>query len=164
MLLTVLVTRLLTFRRLDPTRDAALAFASHRDAHIASFGDDAHCRDLAGYLRWMAAKAEEYPDGYVLAQLGGRVVGQLELEIPYGATTGYVNLFYVAPAFRRLGLGRRMHAEYVGPFFRSWEATRIELHVAAANRPAVAFYRSLGYRFAHVEPPGARVRLMARDL
>lgn len=164
-LYTVLAAHVLTFRRLDPDRDGDLAFARHRAAHVASFGNAVHCRSKSHYLRWVRAKVEEYPDGYVLATLGGRVAGQLELEIPYGKAVGYVNLFYVSPEFRRLGLGRRMHGEYLEPFFRSWEARHIELHVSTTNGAASAFYRSLGYHRVTGEPPsGGRMRLMTKAL
>ena len=56
-----------------------------------------------------------------------------------------MNLFYVAPRWRRLGLGRQLHARALA-YFRSWEATTVELHVGPNNGPALAFYRSLGYR------------------
>lgn len=160
----MLASRVLTFRRIDPRRDGDACYEHHREAHLASFGDLAHCREQRHYVRWMRGKIEEFPDGYVLAMLGKRCVGHLELEVPYGLEAGYVNLFHVAGEFRRLGIGRRLHAEYAEPYFRSWEARRIDLHVAPTNRPAVAFYRSLGYRFTGDEPTGARMRVMSKDL
>ena len=95
--------------------------------------------------------------------LGDRVVGQLELQVPYGHSVGYVNLFHVARDWRRLGFGRRLH-EYADRYFRSWEASRIELHVSPTNHPAIQFYRSLGYRLAMVESQGGRMWQMERRL
>ena len=148
----------LTFRTIDPVRDAKLAVAHHVDACVASFGSDASYQGDASYLKWLRTRVEEYPDGHVLAlrRYSGECVGQLELQVPYGLSVGYVNLFYVADRFRRQGYGRALH-DYAERYFRSWEATRIDLHVSPHNRPAVGFYRRMGYKLMRVEPrrPGS---------
>ena len=114
-------------------------------------------------LRGWPKRIEEFPDGHVIACIGDRFVGQLELQVPYGLPTGYVNLFYVAPAWRRLGFGRQLHA-FAERYFRSWEATAVELHVSPSNEAAVAFYRSLGYRTVGREDDGERLwKMRARD-
>jgi ribosomal protein S18 acetylase RimI-like enzyme len=161
----VIAAPTLVYRRIDPDADAALAVDHYRDAHRASFGDDPDPRHRyrgdRDYLRCLRTRVEEFPDGHVLAQLDdGRVVGQLELQVPYGRTTGYVNLYYVTPAFRGLGFGRRMHAEFAEPYFRSWDASRIGLDVSRTNSRAIAFYRSLGYRFAGDPTSGTELRRM----
>ena len=149
---------LLRFRTIDPVADARLAAAHHVDACIASFGSDASYQGDAAYLRWLRARVEEYPDGHVLAYLksDGACVGQLDLQVPYGLAVGYVNLFYVTGRFRGQGFGRALH-EYAERYFRSWEASRIDLHVSPANEPAIGFYRRMGYRLSRVEPrrPGS---------
>jgi ribosomal protein S18 acetylase RimI-like enzyme len=135
----------LDFRRIDASRDADLIVAHYLDAMSATFG---HQRPFPGrdhHIRWVRSKIEEFPDGFVLAYLADECVGQLQLQVPYGLTTGYVNLFYVAPEFRRQGFGRRLHA-YAERYFRSWEACRADLHVSPLNIPALKFYRSVGYR------------------
>ena len=81
--------------------------------------------------------------------------------MPYGSTVGYVNLFYVAPRWRRLGIGRRLHG-YAQAYARSWEAAAVELHVGPANAAAVEFYRSLGYRLS--DASGGRLWRMRLDL
>ena len=101
-------------------------------------------------------------DGHVLAMTenGDGPVGQMELQVPYGLTIGYVNLFTVARRYRGLGFGRAIH-EYAVRYFRSWEADTIELHVSPSNDPALTFYRRMGYRYVRSE--GALWR-MAKDL
>jgi ribosomal protein S18 acetylase RimI-like enzyme len=156
----------LTFRRIDPVRDAKLAVAHHLDACVASFGTDARYQGDASYLRWLRARVEEYPDGHVLVyrRCDGACVGQLELQVPYGFTAGYVNLFYVTESLRRQGYGAALH-EYAERYFRSWEASRIDLHVSPANEAAVGFYRRMGYKLARVDPrrPGS-MWLMSKAL
>jgi GNAT superfamily N-acetyltransferase len=135
----------LTFRRIDVDRDGPAAYAHYRDAAEASLGSERAGDRRLPYLAGLRDRCLEYPDGHVLSLLGPDVVGQLELQVPYGLSVGYVNLFYVMPRWRRLGLGRLLH-EYAAGYFRSWDATSVELHVGSANAAALAFYRSLGYR------------------
>lgn len=157
------IDRDLLYRRIDPLIDGPLAYAHYRETCIASFGQGRRCIGQPAYLRWLGSRVQEYPDGHVLALLGGKVVGQLELQVPYGLDRGYVNLFYVARPYRRLGLGRRMH-DFALTYFRSWEAQHVELHVSPTNPAAVAFYRSLGYRLAMVEHEGEPMWLMERTV
>jgi ribosomal protein S18 acetylase RimI-like enzyme len=140
----------ITYRTIDPDADAALAVENYHDACIASFGDESRYQGAAKYLSWLRGRIEEFPDGHVLAMLGDRCIGQLELQVPYGLTVGYVNLFCVTPPFRGLGFARTLH-QYADRYFRSWEATRIELHVSSTNHRAVGFYRAMGYRFVRQE-------------
>lgn len=144
------VDRDLTYRRIDPSSDAPLAYANYREACVASFGSSTRCIGLPQYTRWLGQRVEEFPDGHVLAILNGQIVGQLELQVPYGLDRGYVNLFHVSRPWRRLGIGRRMH-EFALRYFHSWEADWAELHVSCTNLPAVEFYRSLGYRVVKAE-------------
>jgi ribosomal protein S18 acetylase RimI-like enzyme len=155
----------LRFRTIDPVRDAQLAVANHVDACIASFGTDASFQGSDPYLSWLRARVEEFPDGHVLAfGADGECVGQLELQVPYGLTVGYVNLFYVAERYRGRGFGRALH-EYAERYFRSWDAARIDLHVSPSNESAVGFYRRIGYKLKRVETrrPGS-MWLMSKPL
>lgn len=150
----------LTFRTINPdsAADADLSINAYLDACRASYGDESGFPGRRRHLDWLRSRVEEFPDGHVLASEGGRYVGQLELQVPYGLKTGYVNLYFVAEQFRGQGYGRRLH-EYAERYFRSWEADRIELHVAPLNDKALGFYRHMGYRLARVE---GRLWRMAR--
>ncbi len=140
----------LTFRRLDVDRDGPAAYARYRDAARASLGPGVTGDRRLPYLAGLRDRCLEYPDGHLLATVGDDVVGQLELQVPYGTDVGYVNLFYVAPRWRRLGLGRQLH-DRAAIYFRSWAATAVELHVGPTNAAALAFYRSRGYRLAETD-------------
>jgi ribosomal protein S18 acetylase RimI-like enzyme len=143
----MLAARALTYRPINPATDADLCLAHYIDAHALSLGPEAPAPTRDSYLPALRERIEEYPDGHVLAFLDGQCVGQLEMQIPFGLLTGYINLYYVVPGFRGLGFGTLMHG-YVDRYFRAWDATEIELHVARTNMPALAFYRKLGYRYA----------------
>ena len=152
----------LTYRTINPDSrpDADRAVDAYLDACRASYGDDSAYLGRGRHLDWLRARIEEFPDGHVLAFDGPRYVGQLELQVPYGMTTGYVNLYYVAEASRGKGYGRRLH-DYADRYFRSWEADRIELHVAPVNEKALGFYRHMGYKLVRVE---GRLWRMARTV
>ena len=150
----------LTYRTIDPVADADRAVEAYLDACRASYGNESTFPGRARHLAWLRSRVEEFPDGHVTALLDGRYVGQMELQVPYGLTTGYVNLYYVAPDYRGQGYGRRMH-EYAERYFRSWEAACVELHVSATNVRATAFYRALGYKAVRRE---GRLWRMARTL
>ena len=158
----MLALPLLTFRTIDPDADAALAYENYLEAARASFGGAERGMSSHAYLQWLRRRVEEFPDGHVLAMTenGDGPVGQMELQVPYGLTIGYVNLFTVARRYRGLGFGRAIH-EYAVRYFRSWEADTIELHVSPSNDPALTFYRRMGYRYVRSE--GALWR-MAKDL
>jgi ribosomal protein S18 acetylase RimI-like enzyme len=160
---TLVVDRDMQYRRIDPTIDGDLAYSNYRETCIASFGHARRCMDAKSYLWWLQQRVDEYPDGHMLVVLRGQPIGQIELQVPYGLDRGYVNLFYIANPWRRLGLGRRMH-DFAITYFRSWEARRVELHVSPINRAAVAFYRSLGYRLAMVEYEGSQMWRMERHV
>jgi GNAT superfamily N-acetyltransferase len=141
------LTDTLTFRTIVLPRDAARAITYHRDACRATFGGGEFEQRLEApgrYLKNLAARVEEFPEGHLLAFAGERCVGQLELQVPYGLTVGYVNLFYVAAPLRRRGYGRLLHAR-AERYFRSWEAREVELHVSPVNVAAVRFYEAMGY-------------------
>ena len=160
--IVMLTTRVVTYRTIDPQRDARAAVAHQRDACIASFGDDRRFQGALRYLKWLGDKVQEFPEGFLLARVDGRCVGQLELEVPYGLTTGYVNLFYVTPPFRGLGLAALLH-ERAELYFRSWEASRIELHVSPTNERALRFYQRMGYRRIE-DDAGGTLWKMAKEL
>ena len=153
----------LTYRTIDPITDATLAFSHYRDAAIATYGPAAHRAHLNHYLPWLRSRVEEYPDGHVLAYLDNRCVGQLELQVPYGLATGYINLFYVTPRFRRQGFGRALHV-YAQRYFASWEAKRIELDVSPTNYDAIGFYQAMGYRLTNQRALSPDLRRMAKTL
>lgn len=154
MLSGVIPTATLTFRRIDVEMDGPLCLAHFRETSMISYGTRRTPPSEASYLPWLGQRVEEFPDGHVLAFVDEpsphRCVGQLELQIPYGMTTGYINLFFVTRPFRGLGFGQLLH-EYTERYFRSWEAREIELHVSSTNERAIRFYRHLGYRLMHPE-------------
>jgi ribosomal protein S18 acetylase RimI-like enzyme len=138
-------TQSISYRTIDLRIDSRLAVDHQLDACICSFGDDLKFQGGTRYLRWLESKIQEFPEGFLMAFAGERCFGQLELEVPYGSSVGYANLFYVTPEFRGLGFGQMLH-ERARAYFASWEATEINLHCSPTNHRALRFYQRLGYR------------------
>jgi ribosomal protein S18 acetylase RimI-like enzyme len=144
---TTVATQSLSYRTIDLRIDESLVVAHQLDACTCSFGNASRFQGASRYFGWLESKLEEFPDGFLMAFMGDKCVGQIELEVPYGLSAGYANLFYVTPEFRRMGFGRLLHNR-AEMYFRSWEATRINLHCSPTNERALIFYKRLGYRRA----------------
>jgi len=92
---------------------------------------------------------DPFPHAWV-ADADGELVGWLDghpsnpspvLDLPFGATIG--NL-WVAPAWRRRGIGRRLVEAFVGRAAAAGYAD-IEVGTLARDTSAVAFWRSQGF-------------------
>lgn len=143
----------LTFRAIDLSseRDLVIASAQRRDSFVASFGSDG-AFDEDKYLRYLARLVGRLPNAVSFALIGEEVAGQVEAQVlPDG--TGYVNLYYLAPGLRGLGLGEQLH-RYVVALLRGQGVTTAELAVSPTNARALSFYEKHGYRTLGLRPDG----------
>lgn len=81
--------------------------------------------------------AGNYPDGFLVLQTGGEVVGYLI----YDRREGHVFSMAVKPSHRRKGLGTRLFTHA-----RTHGKGTLWLEVRSKNRSAVRFYESLGMK------------------
>jgi len=88
---------------------------------------------------------------YVVAEVEGRVVGQTLITYEWSdwrnATFWWIQSVYVDPAYRRLGVFRRLY-EYLLARARAGEACGLRLYVEENNDRARQTYESLGMRRA----------------
>jgi [ribosomal protein S18]-alanine N-acetyltransferase len=80
----------------------------------------------------------------VLAESRGEVAGFAAGYVS-ARGAGHVVTLDVSPAFRRQGLGRTLFSDLLQRF-REAGATGIRLEVEVENQPAIAFYRTFGFR------------------
>jgi ribosomal protein S18 acetylase RimI-like enzyme len=137
----------LKFHPIDPKRHGALAIDFRRDSYVCSFGDDAlfveeNGADGSGYLAWLDARVQQFPEGHVHAWQGEAIVGQIEMII--GSHGGYINLFYLRPESRGRGLGDELHA-YAVALLRRYGVAIAGLSVSPTNQRAVRYYRRHGW-------------------
>ena len=96
------------------------------------------------YLQWLAQGAHTLPGSMLHVWQGERIVGQLEMSRPQ-TQVGYLHLFYLAQAYRHLGLGQLLH-QHVLAFFQDLRCTQLRLSVWTNNRPALRFYQRNGWQ------------------
>ena len=133
-----------TFRTINAVGDRDYFVPFRRDASRISFGhaatfDEQEYRDL------IEARTREFPDGYVMVELDGRVVGQIEMHPREfeGRTIGFVSLLYLIPELRAKGYGMTL-IQYVEDVFRRHGVPEYHLRVSPTNKPAVRFYKKCG--------------------
>jgi GNAT superfamily N-acetyltransferase len=103
---------------IDKHRDYILPF--RKDSFIVSFGTDEGLGDEQDYLDWVQQQVNRDPKGFVLVVENEVQIGQLELTVKEyaGKEIGYVNLYYLVPEKRGIGLGSLLHA-YAIQFLKS---------------------------------------------
>lgn len=159
----------LTFAPIDLERHADLCVRFRADSFLVSFGSDkrayqAHAaspttvypdgRGGERYVAWLTQRISDLPGSCVHVWHADAIVGQIEMgRFRADDSVGYVNLFYLIPAYRGRGLGEQLE-QYAEAFLRGAGHQRARLSVSATNRQAIAFYlkhnwQDLGPRADH---------------
>jgi ribosomal protein S18 acetylase RimI-like enzyme len=136
------------FSTIDLARHAALCVAFRRDSYVCSFGSDQlfieeNGPDARGYLEWLASRIAPFPEGHVHVWQRAQIIGQIEMMI--GPHSGYINLFYLRPDARGLGLGGALHDHAVGLLQRH-QISVAGLSVSPTNQRAIKYYQRHGWR------------------
>jgi ribosomal protein S18 acetylase RimI-like enzyme len=150
---------MITFRTIDLKKDRTSIINFRKDSFIVSFGN------LVGfheglYLTYVQKKIEQYPKGFVIAELDGKTIGQLELSVKeyQGRKIGYVHLFYLVPEQRGLGNGNELFT-YAIEFFKKRSLEEYHLRVVPENYRARRFYEKHGLKEIGPELDGKVIRM-----
>ncbi|MFP7443066.1 GNAT family N-acetyltransferase [Bacillus sp. MMSF_3328] len=156
---------MLSFRSIDLSRDAETIIKFRRDSYVISFGDDYLFGDNKSYLKKIETRLVKFPGGIVLVENGDKPVGQIEMQIKDidNKQIGYVNLFYLIPAYRGLGYGSQL-IEYAEHFFQENNINEYQLRVSAANKRAIRFYKKQGFNSLRIEEEGTVPRIRMQKL
>jgi GNAT superfamily N-acetyltransferase len=143
---------------IDKHRDYILPF--RKDSFIVSFGTDEGLGDEQDYLNWVHLQVQKNPKGFVLVVENEVPVGQLELTVKeyVGKEIGYVNLYYLVPEKRGMGLGSLLHA-YAIQFFKEHGLNEYHLRVSPTNTHALTFYKRNGMKQIDIEFDGKVIRM-----
>ncbi len=91
-----------------------------------------------------------HPDGFLGAELDGKVVGYVIGVVRWGAT-GHVLAIAVDPPYRRHGVGVALIVNMLDRL-REKGARQVRLEVRESNRAAQQFYQSLGFTQREIVP------------
>ena len=108
------------------------------------------------YPTWFFVEhLEQYPKAFIVAEVGGRVVGYLMSRVEYGWSNfvkgkpvrkGHIVSVGVLPEARRLGIATAMMLRAMKAMKMYYGATEVYLEVRVSNTPAISLYEKLGYR------------------
>lgn len=160
------MTPTFTFRRINVEKDHETLLKFRKDSFLVSLGTADTFGDPNQYLAWMALQTVFYPDGFLLMEHDGKVVGQLEVEtITYqGRQVGYVDLFYLIPGYRGKGYGK-IQVDRAESYLRSQGMLEYHLRVSATNKYAIRFYDKHGFHLLKEENLGGYPMLrMVKEL
>lgn len=148
------------FVPIDVSKHKEYVIPFRRDSFIVSFETDEDFGDERQYLEWLKQQSMRNPNGSVLVVDNGNPIGQLELTIKEyeGNTIGYVNLYYLIPEKRGMGIGSFLH-NYALEFFRENKVSEYHLRVSPSNKQAIAFYKKKGMKEMKLEMGGKVVRM-----
>jgi ribosomal protein S18 acetylase RimI-like enzyme len=154
----------LRFEPIDLDSAAETAIAFRADSFVCSFGSAERFYEADGkgherYLSWMKQLMQSMPGSCVHVWSGETVIGQIEMtRFKAEPQTGYVSLYYLVPAYRNVGLGRRLD-EYATGFLRNIGFRAARLSVSPSNQQAMRFYVKNGWRDLGSSPGHAEVHL-----
>lgn len=91
-----------------------------------------------------------HPDGFMVAEIGGEVVGYIIGVMRWGGT-GHVLAVAVSPPYRRRGVGSSLMINMMDRLRRKG-ANSIRIEVRASNKAAQSFYRKLNFKQRKMVP------------
>jgi ribosomal protein S18 acetylase RimI-like enzyme len=166
---TTVMDQALSFRPMEPERDADRFIAYARDLFTVSFGSDERFvqefgPDGAGYAAWIRDKLVADPGSALFACVGSAPVGMVVTGAwRIDPSVGYVHHCYLTDAWRGRGLGVHLDDRATRDL-RSREFRQARLSVALANAPALRFYEKLGWVDAGPRDDTPGVRFLVKAL
>ncbi|WP_174730494.1 GNAT family N-acetyltransferase [Mesobacillus harenae] len=151
------------FKPIDIHQHQKYVIPFRRDSFVVSFGTDMDFGEEQEYLDWLKQQSAKYPEGFVLVFENDIAIGQLELTMKQyeGKDIGYVNLYYLIPEKRGMGLGSKLH-DYALNFFKANSLKEYHLRVSPSNQNAVAFYQKNGMKKIRSEVDGKVIRMSGK--
>ncbi|MCM3674872.1 GNAT family N-acetyltransferase [Peribacillus simplex] len=148
------------FIPIDISKHKEYIIPFRRDSFVVSFGTDKDFGDEKKYLDWLQQQSAKNPKGFILVVENEEPIGQLELTFKEyeGRGIGYINLYYLIPEKRGMGLGSLLH-DYAINFFKDNCVSEYHLRVSPSNDHAIAFYRKNGMKQIKSEMNGKVLRM-----
>lgn len=136
----------LRFRKIDLEQDLETVLAFRLDVFRISFTSNQEF-NVQKYIQHLEAGIRDEPEGFMLAEVNGVPVGQLEMRITgfEGRTIAYVHLFYLRSENRGKGYGKEL-LNYAEEFCQKHGIGECHLRVSVRNVPAIGFYERHGFQ------------------
>ena len=139
----------LQYKPIDLDRHTEVFLDFICDTHLCSFGTMEGFRDENGqgaerFIERVRARLAEEPGSCLHVWRNGEIVGQLHLGRFVDPAIGYINLFYVSPAWRSTGVASAME-NYACAYLQAQGFQSACLSVAAQNHRAIRFYEKQGW-------------------
>ena len=129
---------------------------AHRETFRITFGTDITDEFLENELARTRTNSSGDENSVVGAFSGNEIAGHAVLEIRGDIEDhqfGWIHFYYVAPQFRRQGIGLRL-VSYSSEYFKALGLKEFCLRTGENNKAAQAFYLSAGFSYA---PEGNRI-------
>lgn len=101
-----------------------------------------------------------YPRAFLVAKVGEKVVGYVMSRVehslhmsgflPSFIKRGHIVSIAILPEYRRRGIGTELMIRVLSSLENVYGCKEVYLEVRVSNRPAIEFYRKLGFRIDHV--------------
>ena len=152
------------FTRIEIASQFAICVSFRRLSFLPSFGSLEGFSQEMGlggdlYRQRLERHVSQVPDGNLHLIVDGEIVGQCEAKTVAVVEVGYISLLCLVPAMRGKGYGRLMHERLAEAFGRLGKR-RLHLSVSFSNKPAIEFYRRVGWRDLGARPDKPSVALM----
>lgn len=89
-----------------------------------------------------------------LLEIEGKAAAKAELMLPPRDSTlsvGYIKRVVVNPAYRNMGLARKLLEHIISWAQNEYSLSALDLHVWEQNTPAIRLYQALGFQLQHRE-------------
>jgi ribosomal protein S18 acetylase RimI-like enzyme len=149
-----------TFRPMCIEDDKETIIYFRQDFFLVSFGNVDGFGHSENYIKWVTERSALFPDGFMLVEEHGDLVGQIELQIVEyeEKRIGYVHLFYLILEYRDKGRGKEL-LSYAETFFQRHGINEYQLRVSVTNKRAISFYEKHGLEIMHPELDGKVYRM-----
>ena len=144
---------MLKFKAINLCLHFDLAVQFRRDSfnvsNVSNELSNASAEAVKKYRQYLDQRVDNFPEGNVHVWENQYIIGQIEsTPLSYNqGKIGHINLFYLAPSYRGLGLGKQLDY-YIKDIFRSIGIKDLQLIVSSSNKKAIQFYCKYGWFFS----------------
>lgn len=153
------------YRVIDVERDYTTCYEFRRDSYFSSFATyQGYETSIEGYKERLLERIN-HPDWfYFHLWHNDNIIGQLEFRcFSPREETGYLNLIYLIPAYRGVGLASQLQ-DFIANYLRGRGCLYCMLSVSRTNQRALNHYAKFGWRYDSPNPKHDTTDFYLRDL